>query len=87
MSEPLTQATRLQRGDYIRVRHRETDDWVPAFVALASDTNPSSVMLMFDGAVRSAAGIIANGLPLTIDYEAQTVVSLFGDFYEIEAQA
>jgi hypothetical protein len=83
----MTPANKLRRGDYVRVRYRDSDDWVPAFVALASDNNPSSVMLLFVGAVRSANGIIANGLPLSIDYEAQTVVNLFGDSYEIEVQA
>jgi hypothetical protein len=75
---------RIKRGDYVRLRYREGDEWVPAFVGLASDTNPSSVMLLFDGAVRSASGIIANALPVSIDYEAQTVISLFGDAYEVE---
>jgi hypothetical protein len=77
---------RLQAGNAVRIRYRESDEWVPAMVALASDTNPSSVMLLLNGAVRSAAGIIANALPLSIDYEAQTVISLFGDPYEIEVQ-
>jgi hypothetical protein len=75
---------RLQRGDTVRIRYRESDDWVPAFVALASDTNPSSVMLLLHSAVRSADGFIAKVLPVSIDYEAETVVSLFGDFYQIE---
>jgi hypothetical protein len=75
---------RLQRGDYVRLRYRESDDWVPAFVALASDTNPSSVMLLFTGVVGASSGAITNALPLSIDYEAQTVVSLFGDEYDVE---
>ena len=67
----------------------ESDDWTYAFVALASDTDPSSVMLLFDGAVRAPrapGGLIAGGAPLSIDYEAETVVSLFGDSYELEVQ-
>jgi len=75
---------RLNRGDYVRVRLNDRDDWMPAFVALASDSNPSSVMLLFDGAVRTKRGLIANALPLTVDYEAEAVTSLFGDSYDIE---
>lgn len=79
---------RLERGDYVRVRLNEGDEWTRAFVALASDADPSSVMLLFDGAVRtSGGGLIVGGLPLTIDYEAQTVSSLHGDDYEIEVRA
>lgn len=76
---------RLKRGDYVRVRLNDRDEWTRAFVAAASDSDPSSVMLMFDGAVRDGhGGLIANGLPLTINYGAETVISLFGDPYEIE---
>jgi len=76
---------RLKRGDYVRVRFNDHDEWTQAFVALASASDPSSVMLLFDGAVRDGhGGFIAKGLPLTIDYSAETVTSLFGDHYEIE---
>jgi hypothetical protein len=76
---------RLKRGDYVRVRLSDRDEWTPAFVALASDTDPSSVMLMLDGAVRSSSGgMFVNALPLTIDYAAETVTSLHGDAYDIE---
>jgi hypothetical protein len=79
---------RLKRGDYVRVRHGEGDAWAPAFVALASDSDPSSVMLMLDGAVRdSRGGFIAKALPLWIDYGKETVFSLWGDSYEIEVAA
>lgn len=77
---------RLKRGDYVRVRLSESGDWTPAFVAVASDSDPSSVMLLFDGAVRSATGLLVGGLPLTINYGAQTVTSLLGDSYEIEVK-
>ena len=77
----------LKRGDYVRVRLTGSDDWTPAFVALASDTDPSSVILLFDGAVRASHRLLANGLPLRVDYRTETVVSLFGDSYEIEVAA
>jgi hypothetical protein len=77
----------LKRGDYVRVRLNTGDEWTQAFVALASDSNPSSVMLLFDGAVRTpGGGLITGGLPLTIDYKAQTVSSLLGDSYELEVR-
>jgi len=76
---------RLKRGDQVRVRlDGSDDDWTPAFVALASDSDPAAVMVLFSGAVRAMTGVIAGGLPLTVDYEVETVVSLMGDFYEIE---
>lgn len=79
---------RLKRGDYVRVRFNDADEWTQAFVALASDSDPSSVMLMFDGMVRDGrGGFIAKGLPLTINYGAETVTSLFGDAYQIEVPA
>jgi hypothetical protein len=75
----------LKRGDYVRVRQSAKDDWTPAFVALASDCDPASVMLILDGAVRdSRGGFIANALPLWIDYGKETVFNLWGDSYEIE---
>jgi hypothetical protein len=76
---------KLKVGDYVRIRLNENDDWMDAFVRLASDTNPSSVLLLFDGAVRAGGGgLVFGGLPVTIDYEAQTVTSVLGDIYEIE---
>ena len=75
----------LRRGQYVRVRLAGDQDWCRAIVAVASDTVQSSVMLMLDGAVRTSdGGLIANTLPLTIDYEKETVTSLFGGEYEIE---
>jgi len=85
----LTNMTdRLKRGDYVRVRQSAGRDWTPAFVALASPSDPSSVMLMLDGAVlASSGGMFLNALPLTIDYTAETVTGLYGDSYEIEIAA
>jgi hypothetical protein len=84
----MTTDTKLKRGDYVRVRLAENEDWTEAFVALASDSQQSSVMLMMNGAVRTSnGGLIANALPLTVDYEAGTIKSLFGDDYEIEVSA
>jgi ribosomal protein S27AE len=78
----------LKRGDHVRVRLRPDDDWTRAITAVASDSDPSSVVLLLDGAVRdSRGGFIAKALPLTIDYGAGTVISLFGDPYEIEVAA
>ena len=76
--------TRLKRGDFVRVRYRETDEWTQAFVGLASDSDPSSVMLLFDGAIHASGGLLMGALPLSVNYERQTAVSLLGDDYEIE---
>lgn len=75
---------RLKSGDRVRVRLDDDDDWTPAVVALASDSDPSSVMLLLSCAVRAKEGWIAKGLPVMIDYQAEQVVSLWGDIYEIE---
>lgn len=79
MTEPLT------RGQWVRVRRDAGDEWVTAMVGLASKTNPASVVLLFNGAVRSGDGWILQVLPLTIDYAAETAIGLYGgDAYEIE---
>ena len=69
----------------MRVRLSGRGEWAPAFVALASESDPSSVMLMLDHAVlASSGGMFINALPLTIDYKAETVTSVYGDAYDIE---
>lgn len=79
---------RLKRGDCVRVRFNESDEWTEGVVALASETDPSSVMLVFDGAVRDGrGGFILNCLPLTIEYGQERVSSPFGGSYEIEVAA
>jgi hypothetical protein len=86
----MMQESRLKRGDIVRVRLAGTDDdWTTAEVALASESNPSSVMLeLIDGVVRTPnGGLFIGGLPLTVDYEAETVESLVGDYYDIDIQA
>ena len=82
--------SRLTRGMYVRVRHvDDAGEWCPAFVGLASDTNPSSVMLLLflRDAVRASGGVIVGALPVTVDYDAETVTGLTGDEYEIEVTA
>lgn len=77
--------TRLRRGDYVRVRLDNRDDWTRAFVGVASDGDPASVMLLFDGAVRTSdGGLLRGALPLTVSYQEQTATSLLGDAYEME---
>lgn len=76
---------RLKRGDIVRVRHVDDTEWCGASVVAASATNPQSVGLMLDGAVRDGhGGLIAQALPLFVDYQTQTVTSLVGDEYEID---
>jgi hypothetical protein len=82
----------LRRGDLIRIRLADTEDeWADGFVALASDSNPSSVMLWFingSACVRTRiGGLLFNGLPLTVDYDKETVEGVVTkDLYEIEVK-
>jgi hypothetical protein len=78
-------APRLRRGYFVRVRRAGTsDEWCPAMVALASD-NGQSVGLVLNGAVSAAQGYITAFLPLTVDYEEETVKGIVtDDEYEIE---
>lgn len=80
---------RLRPGERVRVRlEGSADEWTLAVVALASETQPSSVALVLDGPMRSGSGGAWMGaLPLTVDYERETATSLIGDAYEIEVQA
>lgn len=77
---------RLKRGDHVRVRlEGSADEWTPAIVALASEAEPSSVALILGGPMRSGSGGVWMGaLPVTVDYERETVISLIGDAYDIE---
>ena len=81
---------RLNAGDVVRIRLAGSEDeWCEAAVGIANSGNPSSVGLYLHGALRTpgmAGGFVLGAAPLTIDYEAETVISLWGDFYEIEVQ-
>ena len=76
---------KLKPNDLIRVRLVGTEKWTRARVALASRSNPQSVAIILEDAVRTTnGGLIGAGLPLTLDYTAETATSLWGDSYEIE---
>ena len=81
--------TRLTKGQLVRLRLAGTsDEWARGAVILASGGNPQSVGLMVEGMVRSAGGAwVGGGLPLMVDYDAETVTSLIGDEYELEIEA
>jgi len=74
----------LHTGQRVRVRRDSTDEWAQAAVALASSNGRSVMLLLLDLPVRGAGGLIAGALPLIVDYEAETVTSIFGDPYQIE---
>lgn len=76
----------LTTGQLVRVRMADTsDDWCLAAVSVASNSEPvQSIALTLYDMVRAVDGVIGGVLPLTIDYEKQTVTSLFGDEYELE---
>ncbi len=77
----------LHKGEPVRVRAAGTDDeWMNALVVLSSE-NGRSVALALQGMVRAGAGHMAyvgNFLPLSVDYERETVTSPMGDEYELE---
>jgi hypothetical protein len=77
---------RLHRGEHVRVRRDATDEWAEAFVALATDGDPASIMLMGEGLVVrvGTSGFILDALPLTIHYAEETARGLTGDEYAIE---
>lgn len=76
---------RLQAGDWIRLRLAgSSDEWCPAAVVVASGAQPQSVALELTGVVRAGGGVAGGILPATVDYERETVTSLFGDEYEVE---
>jgi len=80
----MTEPKKLARGDRVRIRLNAVDDWREAYVLLASQTDPSSVMLLLEDGVPARGGLILGSLPLIVDYAAETVTSLFGGEYEIE---
>lgn len=73
----------LTKGQAVRVRLAGTsDEWCPAYVAVAS-RNGISVALWLDHAVRtSGGGFIGGALPLLI--EQGKAFNFFGDEYEVE---
>jgi hypothetical protein len=76
---------RLKRGDVVRVKAAGTsDEWCKGWVALASDTNPSSVAVMLHDMVRMGNGYVGGVLPIMVDYEAETITGLADDLYEME---
>ena len=78
----------LTKGQTVRVRLAGTsDEWCQATVALASGSG-KAIGLDLESAVRTrSGGFIAGALPLLVDYEKESVTSLFGDEYEIEVRA
>jgi hypothetical protein len=82
----MKETSRLKKGDQVRIRALGMKQWSRATAVLASDTNPSSVMLaLADGeGLRVARGFYLNFVPLTIDYATETVTGLLGGEFEIE---
>lgn len=76
----------MMKGDVVRVRKAGTsDEWTIAQVGLIS-ANGKSVLLELEGAVEAGDGLMVGGLPVTIDYERETVLGLDGTEYEIETR-
>lgn len=76
----------MKPGELIRIRAAGTsDEWTLARVLTASGTVPQeSVALALHGMVRAPGGFIAGFLPLTVDYEKESVIGLLGEEYEVE---
>ena len=77
---------KLRPGDRVRVRALGRKEWANAAVELASDTDPSSVMLrLLEGeGLRVGRGVYFNFVPLTLRYQEERVEGLLGGEYEIE---
>jgi len=76
---------KLQKGMRVQIRLAgSADEWCPAIVWVATD-NGKSIALALEGGVRASGGWVAGAIPLLVDYEAQTVRSIFGhDEYEVQ---
>lgn len=81
--------TKLAYGERARVRQIDDDEWCEGRVIMAS-TNikpQQSIGIALESAVRAGDGIIAGVLPLSVNYEDETVQGLTGDMYEIDRSA
>jgi hypothetical protein len=79
----------LKRGDVVRVRlvGDEDSDWCVGWVALASNTNPASAMIILNGMVRTRTGGVVGGvLPVTVDYTAEKVTAALMDDSEYDVE-
>ena len=70
---------RLEAGSAVRIRREGSDgEWCPAAVLIASSGNPSTVLLHLNGALRTGGyggGLVLGAAPLTIDYDAETIIN------------
>lgn len=82
----MTAGEILTEGRRLRVRRLDTDDeWCEGHVVLASSNGKSVAVELRGGMVRTRdGGLIGCVLPLSVDYEQQTVTGLEGTEYEVE---
>lgn len=87
----------IEKGDKIRLRRLETDEWTAGIVDIASP-NGEAIMVVLDGPIRDAeGGMYLNAIPLIVNYAQSRVfdfngTSYFMDLYkhedyEIEAES
>ena len=79
----------LSRGQYVRLSNPLNEPFT-AFVAIASQTEPQSVGVIFQERTirmsRDRGLAITAFLPLTISVEAETVEDLYGNDWYVEVE-
>ena len=80
----------LKTGDTVRIRPAASteNEWSRGMVVMASENGRSIAVVADEHVMRTSTGTWLGGtIPLSIDYEAETVTDLVGNEYEIEVSA
>ena len=79
----------LKTGDTLRIRPAGSteNEWARAVVMLASENGRSVAIAADEHFMRTSTGTWIGGIiPLSIDYEAETIADLLGNKYEVEVR-
>jgi hypothetical protein len=76
---------RLHRGDPVRLRKTAAKWWSRGVVRLASDTDPSSVIIELEDGLQVRQGLYVKFVALTVEYQQERATDLLtGTELEIE---